>query len=449
MSRWLFSTNAKDIGMLYLMFGLFSGMIGTAFSVLIRLELASPGAQYLQGDNQLYNVIVTAHAFLMIFFMVMPAMVGGFGNWLVPLMIGAVDMAFPRLNNISFWLLPPSLILLLSSSLLEGGAGTGWTVYQFIIVNITSLFALLGIINILTTIIYLPVYKKVEKQILLIIINMFLFTYSIGLSLNIDNNLFTFTNELVLQTYLVVLCFSGIVFFITVSMLFNYWYGSVSRIFFLYIFIIVCFIVYIHLDSNLILLEDEETIKVTTELKVATINNIVSNTIFIGGTTMVTLGCVKAIGQIAVETMKPGVVKLPGYVGMGLSSFVAAGSSYLAYKKAVIKKEITPPAIKKNNLIDVGDGIEIPELDSLDLIIFSMRCNANVTIYCAICLILVYCVNNNKLSLDSISSKLIRSIANRIYNRFNKNALVIYLFILVNQLMLVFSLIAILPVVLK
>lgn len=166
--RWFLSTNAKDIGTMYLIFALISGLIGTAFSVLIRLELSGPGVQFIQ-DNQLYNSIITAHALLMIFFMVMPALIGGFGNFLLPLMVGGPDMAFPRLNNISFWLLIPSLLLLVFSACIEGGAGTGWTVYPplsgiqshsgpsvdlaIFALHLAGVSSLLGAINFITTIV--------------------------------------------------------------------------------------------------------------------------------------------------------------------------------------------------------------------------------------------------------------------------------------------------------
>lgn len=127
--RWIWTTNHKRIGILYLLFGVFTGFLSILMSLLIRLELMFPGDQILFGNYQFYNVLVTMHGILMLFFVIVPISFGGFGNYFVPILIGAPDMAFPRLNNLSFWLLVPALFSLMLSAFVDGGAGTGWTMY--------------------------------------------------------------------------------------------------------------------------------------------------------------------------------------------------------------------------------------------------------------------------------------------------------------------------------
>jgi cytochrome c oxidase subunit 1 len=169
--RWVYSTNHKDIGTMYLIFAIVGGVIGGLLSMGMRAELMYPGMQIF-GDPEVFNAFVSAHGLIMIFFTIMPAMIGGFGNWMVPLMIGAPDMAFPRMNNLSFWILPASGALFLISLFVAGppggqGIGTGWTLYAplstkgtpgiamdfaILAIHLAGVSSILGAINFITTI---------------------------------------------------------------------------------------------------------------------------------------------------------------------------------------------------------------------------------------------------------------------------------------------------------
>ena len=161
--RWLYATNHKDIGTLYLWFSFIMLLTGGAMALLIRAELFQPGLQLVQPA--LYNQLVTLHGLIMVFGAIMPAFVG-FANWMVPLMVGASDMAFARMNNFSFWLLPPAALLLVASLLVQGGAtAAGWTLYPplstqmgmgmdmaILAIHLMGVSSILGAINIITTI---------------------------------------------------------------------------------------------------------------------------------------------------------------------------------------------------------------------------------------------------------------------------------------------------------
>jgi cytochrome c oxidase subunit 1 len=161
--RWVFTTNHKDIGTLYLIFALVMFFIGGAMALVIRAELFQPGLQIV--DPHFFNQMTTLHALIMVFGVVMPAWTG-FANWQIPLMIGAPDMALPRMNNWSFWILPFAGTMLLSTLLMSGGGpAAGWTLYAPLVlqggdgfpftifsIHMLGISSIMGSINVIVTI---------------------------------------------------------------------------------------------------------------------------------------------------------------------------------------------------------------------------------------------------------------------------------------------------------
>lgn len=188
---WIFTTNHKRIGILYIFFGIFNGVLAVLLSMIMRLELAFPGDQILFGEYQFYNMVTTVHGVLMLFVVVLPILFGGFGNYFVPILIGAPDMSFPRLNNFSFWMLPFSILLAVLATFSEGGPGTGWTVYpplsttqshsglsiDFLILSfhIAGISSIIASINFICTIFYYKNESMFNKDLPL-------FVWSVGIT---------------------------------------------------------------------------------------------------------------------------------------------------------------------------------------------------------------------------------------------------------------------------
>ena len=161
--RWIFTTNHKDIGTLYLLFSLAMFFVGGTMALIIRSELFEPGLQFV--DPNFFNSMTTMHALVMVFGAVMPAFVG-LANWMIPMMIGAPDMALPRMNNMSFWMLVAGVLLLASTLFMEGGApASGWTLYPPLVlqtgkafpfavfsVHMLGVSSIMGAINVIATI---------------------------------------------------------------------------------------------------------------------------------------------------------------------------------------------------------------------------------------------------------------------------------------------------------
>lgn len=197
MNKWLYSTNHKDIGILYFILAIWSGILGSSIRILIRLELGTCNS--IINNDQIYNTIITRHAFIIIFFTVIPFIIGGFGNFLVPLILGAPDIAYPRINNIRFWLLPPSLLLLILRRSINIGTGTGWTIYPplssnsfhrgpsvditILSLHIAGASSIIGSINFISTIINIHHKNLTIDKIPLIIWSILITTILLLLSL--------------------------------------------------------------------------------------------------------------------------------------------------------------------------------------------------------------------------------------------------------------------------